>query len=68
MGEGLLLVALIGDAADGDDVGAHEGGGREGERGVEGGGGAYVDERKGHGEEVDEDDRVDGNVPCRVDL
>ena len=47
--EGLFLVALVRDAANRDDVSAHEGGGREGEHGVEGDGGANIDESKGHG-------------------
>jgi len=68
MGEGLLAETLQCNAADGNDVGAHERGGGEREHGVEGDGRTNVDERDSHGEETGEDDGIDGNVPFWVDL
>ena len=63
-----LLVPSPGDAANGDDIGAHERSGAEGKDGVEGDGGADVDEGESHREDAGEDDAVDRDVPFRVHL
>jgi hypothetical protein len=57
-----------GHAADGDDVGCHEGDGGEREHGVEGDGAADVDQGHDDGEGAGEDDAVHGDVPGVVDL
>ena len=68
MGELALLQPPPRHASDRDDVGAHERSGGEGKHGVEGDGGADVDEGDDHCEEAGEDDAVDGDVPSGVHL
>ena len=64
----LAAQALEGHAANGDEVGGHEGDRGEGEDGVEGDGAADVDQGHDDREGAGENDAVHGDVPGFVDL
>lgn len=68
MWERFVAPTLQRDAANGDDIGTHQGGSRKGKHSVEGDGRADVYEGKGHGKQASKDDRVDWDVPRRVYL
>jgi len=66
--QGLSAKTFDDDAGDGDDVGGEEGAGAERGHDVEGDGAADVDEGEEYGEDVGENDGIEGDVPAGADL